>query len=224
MLNGPLSAAELAKAGIEANRLHYMPDLRTGRPTRWCYSCNFGCNMVIGSRWLLTFRSAAAGCCELAGDSEDRQFMLLAIELARRGIECGQRRFGAVIVRSADVLAAAHNTVWSDGYPTAHAEINAIRRAAAAVGSIDLYGSTIYCTCEPCRMCLAALPSAKVDVVIYGATIADAAEAGFSELTVPAAELAAGGGSHLKVQPGPLAERCRQLFQLWRKREGHPAY
>jgi len=169
-------------------------------------------------------RAKAPAASKPPGPERDRQFMLLAIEVARRGIECGQTPFGAVIVRDGQVLAEAHNTVWQDGDPTAHAEINAVRRAAAAVGSIDLSGCTIYSTCEPCPMCLAALHWAKVDRVVYGATIADAAAAGFSELTVPAAELAARGGSHLKVEPGPLADQCRELFQLWRQRSANAAY
>jgi tRNA(Arg) A34 adenosine deaminase TadA len=150
--------------------------------------------------------------------------MLIAIAAAKRGIMAGQTPFGAVIVRDGSVLAEAHNTVWADGDPTAHAEMNAIRQAAAATGSIDLSGCTAYTTCEPCPMCLAALHWAKLERVVYGATIADAAAAGFSELTIPAAELASRGGSSLRVEQGPLVQDCRNLFELWRSEPQNRAY
>jgi len=146
----------------------------------------------------------------------DEAGMRLAIDRCRDGIAAGQSPFGAAIVRDGMVLAAAHNTVWRDGDPTAHAEINAIRAAAVAAGTIDLHGCTLYTTCEPCPMCLAAIHWAKITRALYGATIADATAAGFSELSVPAAELVRLGNSPLIVEPGPLRDECRTLFRLWK--------
>jgi tRNA(Arg) A34 adenosine deaminase TadA len=148
---------------------------------------------------------------------DDTTAMRLAIAAARRGIAAGQSPFGAVIVRGDDVLAASHNTVWRDTDPSAHAEVNAIRAAAAAAGTIDLAGCTMVTTCEPCPMCLAAIHWSKIDRVVYGATIADAGEAGFTELRVSAAELARLGGSRLRVEPGPCRDDCRKLFALWKQ-------
>ena len=70
----------------------------------------------------------------------DEDFMRLAIRVAQMGIAAGQTPFGAVVVRDGSVVAEAHNTVWRDCDPTAHAEIGAIRRAAATLGRIDLGG------------------------------------------------------------------------------------
>jgi tRNA(Arg) A34 adenosine deaminase TadA len=145
------------------------------------------------------------------------QFMDLAIAKAREGIAAGQTPFGAIIVRDGQVVAASHNTVWRDRDPTAHAEVNCIRGAAKALAVIDLSGCAMYSTCEPCPMCLAALHWAKIDRVVYGATIADAAVAGFSELHVDARTLAAMGGSPLRVESGLLRQECGELFAIWRQ-------
>src|SRR5689334_14139061 len=109
----------------------------------------------------------------------DDDFLRRAIAVCEQGIAAGQAPFGAVVVRDGVAVALAHNTVWRDGDPTAHAEINALRAAAAALGTIDLTGCTLYCTCEPCPMCLAALHWAKVTRLVFGAGIADAEAAGF---------------------------------------------
>jgi guanine deaminase len=147
----------------------------------------------------------------------DADFLRLAIRAAREGIAAGQSPFGSVIIRDGAVVAASHNTVWRDTDPTAHAEVNNIRAAARALGSIALAGCTLYSTCEPCPMCLSAIHWAKIDRVVYGAAIADAAAAGFSELRVSASELARLGRSPLVVEGALLADECRALFEEFRR-------
>ena len=98
--------------------------------------------------------------------SLNKNLMSLAIARARDGIAAGQSPFGAIIVRGADVVAATHNTVWRDTDPTAHAEVNCIRSAAAALKLIDLSGCEMYSTCEPCPMCLSAIHWSKIDRVV----------------------------------------------------------
>lgn len=142
--------------------------------------------------------------------------MQLAIEIARQGVAQGQTPFGAVVARGAEVVAVEHNTVWRDTNPTAHAEINALRAAAAALRTIDLSGCTLYSTCEPCPMCLSAIHWARIDAVYFGAGIEDAETAGFHELRIPAKELARMGGSPLRVESGPLRDQCVELFHHWR--------
>jgi guanine deaminase len=145
----------------------------------------------------------------------DEDYMWLAIGAARRGIAAGQTPFGAVIVREGSVVAEAHNCVWLTGDPTAHAEVVAIRQAAQALRTIDLSGSVMYTTCEPCPMCLAATHWSKIDVVHHGAVIADARAAGFCELCVAAGHLARLGGSPLRVETGLLRQECAELFAEW---------
>ena len=146
----------------------------------------------------------------------DEEGMRLAVAVCRAGIFAGQSPFGAAVVRGDETIVCAHNTVWRDTDPTAHAEVNAIRQAAAILHTIHLRGCTMYTTCEPCPMCLAAIHWAKIDRVVYGATIADASAGGFSELNVPAKELAARGGSPLIVVEGVCRDECRALFDEWR--------
>jgi tRNA(Arg) A34 adenosine deaminase TadA len=148
-------------------------------------------------------------------------YMARAVAVCRSGIAQGQTPFGSVIVRDGRIVAEAHNTVWRDTDPTAHAEVNALRLACRSLGSIDLTGAVLYTTCEPCPMCLAASHWARIARVLFGASIADAASAGFSELSVPAAELAQLGGSPLLVEPGPLRDDCRALFDEWKAARGH---
>ncbi|HEY7856235.1 MAG TPA: nucleoside deaminase [Terriglobales bacterium] len=150
-------------------------------------------------------------------------FMRQAIAQAKLGIARGQSPFGTVIVSPRGVvIAAAHNRVWATTDPTAHAEVNAIRAAAKRLRRIDLANCVLYSTCEPCPMCMAAIHWAKLDRVVYGAAIADAAAAGFHELHLPAASLLRQGGSRVKLRPGCLAASCRRLFAEWKRAGGQP--
>jgi guanine deaminase len=142
--------------------------------------------------------------------------MRLAIRMAQAGIASGQSPFGAVVVRDGAIIAEAHNTVWLTIDPTAHAEVNGIRKAAAALKAIDLSGCTMYSTCEPCPMCMSAIHWSRIDRVVFGATIADATAAGFHELHVGAQALAAMGQSPVRVEGGLLQAECAALFEEWR--------
>ena len=150
--------------------------------------------------------------------------MRLAIDKCRDGIALGQSPFGCAIARGDDVLAVAHNTVLLTTDITAHAEITAIHEACRHVNDIFLESAIVATTCEPCPMCLAALHWARVEVVYFGATIADAESAGFNELRLPAADLVRLGGSRLKLVPGLLREECRELFEIWKSRADRTAY
>ncbi len=154
----------------------------------------------------------------------EADFMRRAIETTREGIAAGQSPFGSVIVKDGKVVAATYNTVWRDTDPTAHAEVNCIRCAGRALNTVDLSGCTLYSTCEPCPMCLAAIHWAKLDRVVFGATIDDAGAAGFSELHVAAADLARMGGSPLVVDGGLLREECAALFDEWKRAGLSQAY
>lgn len=89
--------------------------------------------------------------------------------------------FAATVVRDGEVLATGTNRVTADGDPTAHAEVVALRTAGAALGTHDLAGCTLYCSCQPCPMCQAAAWWARVDRVVFAAASADAAAAGFDD-------------------------------------------
>lgn len=108
--------------------------------------------------------------------------MNLAIEEARSGMLANEGGpFGAVIVRSGEVIARAHNRVLVTNDPTAHAEIMAIRQACTRISSFQLEHCTIYSTCEPCPMCLGAIYWARPEQVFFGATRQDASDIGFDD-------------------------------------------
>jgi tRNA(adenine34) deaminase len=101
--------------------------------------------------------------------SGDAAFMDLALDEARRAAADGEVPIGAVVVVDGRVIGAAHNQPIASGDPTAHAEVLAIRRAAAAGGNYRLTGATLYATIEPCAMCCGAVLHARLARVVYGA-------------------------------------------------------
>jgi tRNA(Arg) A34 adenosine deaminase TadA len=110
------------------------------------------------------------------------EFLRRAIALATQNVIGGAGGpFGAVIVREGKIVGEGANSVTVANDPTAHAEVNAIRAAAKALGTFTLAGCELYTSCEPCPMCLAAAYWARVDAIYYGASAADAARAGFDD-------------------------------------------
>ncbi len=98
----------------------------------------------------------------------DEELMRLALEEARAAAEAGEVPVGAVVERGGRILARAHNMRETAADPTAHAEIVALRSAAAVVGSWRLEGATVVVTLEPCPMCAGALVNARVQRLVYG--------------------------------------------------------
>ena len=148
--------------------------------------------------------------------------MQLAIAAARRSISKGQSPFAAIIIEQGEVVADTHNHVRLNTDPTAHAEVMAIRDACRILKTIDLSGCEMFTTCEPCPMCASAIHWARLDAVHYGATIADAAKAGFNELHMPIGTLYATGGSKVRIVPAVMQRECAALFDDWLNAGGKP--
>lgn len=96
-------------------------------------------------------------------------FMDLALDEARAAAARGEVPVGAVVVRDGAVLGRAGNRTLADRDPTAHAEMLAIREAAAALGSERLVGCDLYVTLEPCPMCAGAIAFARIRRLYFGA-------------------------------------------------------
>ena len=112
----------------------------------------------------------------------DPEFLRRAIHLATENVRTGAGGpFAALIVKDCAVIAEAANSVTATNDPTAHGEINAIRKACAALQSFSLEGCEIYTSCEPCPMCLAAIYWARIETIYYGNSGDDAARAGFDD-------------------------------------------
>ncbi|MGZ4844585.1 MAG: nucleoside deaminase [Candidatus Angelobacter sp.] len=102
----------------------------------------------------------------------------LAIENVKSG---GGGPFAALVVNKGEIIATGVNQVTASLDPTAHAEVVAIRAACRAVSHFELTGCEIYCSCEPCPMCLGAIYWSRPAHVFFAATAAAAADAGFDD-------------------------------------------
>ncbi len=151
---------------------------------------------------------------------DDAHYMRLAFDACRAGIDKGQSPFGACIVRDGDVLATAHNTVWLDHDPSAHAEVQAIRRACAELRDVALPGAVMYATTEPCPMCFAAIHWARCGRIVFAARVSDARAAGFNELQIPNETMKRVSGSPIEVTGDFLRDEALELYARWRQRGG----
>ena len=134
--------------------------------------------------------------------------MRAALEEAALALALGEVPVGAVIACGGEIIARAHNERETGGDPTAHAEVLAIRRAAAALGRRRLDGCTLYVTLEPCPMCAGAIAMARLGEVIFGAYDEKAGCCGsLYALTEDAAF-----GAVIPCSGGLLEEECRALL------------
>ena len=154
---------------------------------------------------------------------DDRRFMRMACDLACENIERGGGPFGAVIVKDGEVISAAGNTVTIDHDPTAHAEVNAIRRACSLTGHFRLDGCVVYSSCEPCPMCLGALYLAGVSRVYYADTATQVGSINFDdtfiykEIVKPHLERA--------IPCIPIEDSdAKRALEIWAAKEGRNEY
>lgn len=116
------------------------------------------------------------------GDASHDSWMKSCIDEAVENAGGGGGPFAALVVFEGNVVARGQNRVTARLDPTAHAEVEAIRAAATALGRFNLAGCDLVTSCEPCPMCLGAAYWARVDRVFYAATRFEAASAGFDDL------------------------------------------
>ncbi len=110
------------------------------------------------------------------------QYLRRAVTLARNGMLAGNGGpFGCVIVKDGQIVGEGSNQVTSTNDPTAHAEVVAIREACKNLGTYQLGGCLVYCSCEPCPMCMGAIYWARPEKVFYASTRHDAALIGFDD-------------------------------------------
>lgn len=111
----------------------------------------------------------------------DARWIARAIELATENVSDAGGPFGAVIVRDGVIIGEGQNRVTANLDPTAHAEVMAIRSACQSISGFSLAGATLYTSCEPCPLCLAASLWARLDRVVFAADRDDAARGGFDD-------------------------------------------
>lgn len=146
------------------------------------------------------------------------KFMREAIRLSLEKMEAGfGGPFGAVVVKNGEIIAKGYNNVLASNDPTAHAEVDAIRKACQALDTPELTGCEIYTSCEPCPMCLGAIYWAKPDKVYYGNTKEDAASIGFDDAFIYQ-ELDKSLPERSIPMEQMLAEEAKISFKAWEKK------
>jgi tRNA(adenine34) deaminase len=141
----------------------------------------------------------------------EESYMAVALEEARRATGWGDIPIGAVVVRGDRVLGRAGNQRERLADPTAHAEILALREAAAALGSWRLAGCTMYVTLEPCAMCAGATVLSRVDRLVFGAADPKAGFAGSLGDLVRDPRL----NHRVEVTAGVLENRCAEVVRAF---------
>ena len=150
-------------------------------------------------------------------------FMREAIKLSAESVQSGGGPFGAVIVRDGEIIARGENRVTVCNDPTAHAEVSAIREAAARMGTYDLSGCEIYSSCEPCPMCLGAIYWARLDRLYYAGTRADAAKVGFDDAHIYE-ELPLDPSQRELPTQTLLREEAQRVFEAWAEKTDKKEY
>jgi len=154
---------------------------------------------------------------------DNKSLLLRAVKLAEDGIAKGGGPFGAVIAMDGIILAESVNRVVVNSDPTAHAEVLAIREAAAVMKSHDLKNCVLYCSCEPCPMCLGAIYWAGIQKVIYASDRHDAERAGFSDSYIY---------DEIMIEPSERQVKFiridniggENVFKMWEKNENRIPY
>jgi tRNA(adenine34) deaminase len=140
--------------------------------------------------------------------AQDEQFMRQALELAREAERAGEVPVGAVLAIDGKVIGRGRNSPVEFDDPTAHAEILALREAAAALGNYRVERATLYSTLEPCVMCAGALVAARVERLVFGAR--DLRFGGVrSKFRVADSELL---NHRVEVVEGVLGAECAELM------------
>ena len=145
---------------------------------------------------------SASGSRALA--ARDEVFMREALSLADTAAAAGEVPVGAVVVSGETIVGRAHNRSLAEHDPSAHAEVLALREAAAAARNFRLDGATLYVTLEPCLMCCGALLQARVARLVFGAREprTGAVVSVFETLMAP------GQTHHVAIAEGVLADDC----------------
>ncbi len=141
--------------------------------------------------------------------SVDQTFMLAALDQAREAQVAGEVPVGAVVVKDGKIIGTGFNAPISRHDPSAHAEMQALRAAATALGNYRLPGCELYVTLEPCAMCVGAMLHARIARLVYGAADPKTGACGsvidlFSEPRL---------NHHATISAGVMAEECGALLR-----------
>jgi len=147
-----------------------------------------------------------------------------AIRLAEEGMNAGLGGpFGCVIVNAGKIIATGQNRVTSSNDPTAHAEVTAIRAACQKLGTWELRECSLFTSCEPCPMCLAAIYWARIPALYYANTRSDAAAIGFDDEFIYR-QISLPPEKRAMTVRSLLREEALTVFDAWRLKPDRIAY
>jgi tRNA(adenine34) deaminase len=141
----------------------------------------------------------------------DLAAMRLALAAAGQGAAAGEVPVGAIVMRHGEVIASAHNTTIGESDPAGHAELVALRAAAAAVGNHRIGDATLFVTLEPCVMCLGAIAHARIDRLVFGAYDKKAGAAGSAIDLSDSRAL----NHRFEINGGVMETECAALLQAF---------
>lgn len=150
---------------------------------------------------------------------DDAGWMELALEQAALAAQAGEVPVGALVIKDGEIIGRGHNRNLLDSDPTAHAEIVALREAAARVGNHRLTGCVMFATIEPCSMCAGALIHSRIARLVYGAADIKAGAAGSTLDVLNHPRL----NHKMEVTAGILADRCMEIIQDFFRRKREPS-
>jgi tRNA(Arg) A34 adenosine deaminase TadA len=160
----------------------------------------------------------------MQASSPSEEFMRRAIALGLENVRDSRGGpFAALIAKDGRVVAEGANRVTTTNDPTAHAEIVAIREACRVLADFQLTGCDLYCTCEPCPMCLGAIYWARPTRVFYGSTASDAAGAGFDDAFIYD-ELQRSGSKRRIPMQQILRQESLAIFDAWARQANKKSY
>ena len=145
---------------------------------------------------------------------KNKAFMAEALKEAALAAEMGEVPIGAVIVRGDEIIAAAHNLVETSKDPTAHAEMLAIRQAAARLGGWRLTGCHMYVTVEPCSMCAGAIVWARIEKLFIGTDDPKGGACGSRFNSPQETKL----NHYPEIETGLLREECSEIMKTFFKK------
>ena len=145
-------------------------------------------------------------------------YMQLAFADARKAYAAGNRPVAALIVRDDKIIASGLNTVYADRDPSAHAEVAAIRAACGKLDTLEVAGATLYCTLEPCPMCLWMILEAKIVRLVLGARHGALKRLDTGDYSVET--FLALTRRPLELVTGVLEQECVDLRLQWMREQG----
>ena len=150
---------------------------------------------------------------------DDAAWMRLALEEASLAIRAGEVPVGALVIKEGEIIGRGHNRSLLDYDPSAHAEIVALREAAARLRNHRLTGCTMFVTIEPCAMCAGALVHARVARLVYGASDpkAGAVSSLLQVVNHP------GLNHKMEVKSGVLERECSEILQKFFQEKRNPS-